>query len=53
MRIQNIQQVRINGKKVTLFDVYELQNNSYVFQYQESVDGHYKKESTLIKKAGL
>lgn len=50
MRIENINNAYINGKKVTIFDVYELDGKDYVYSGQQSIKGHYKRESTILRK---
>lgn len=50
IKLENIEQVYLNGKKATTFQVYELISNSWVYQYSDAVKGHYKKESTILKK---
>lgn len=55
LRIENIQHVRLNGKDVTIFDVYvkhfnKFDQECFVFSNQEKLNGTIKKASTIIKK---
>ena len=55
IRIENIQHIRLNGREVTLFNVYrkhytEDGNEHFVFSGQDSLNGAIKRESTIIKK---
>lgn len=51
IRIENIRNMHMNSKSVTIFDVYVKQDeNTYVFSEQRTLRGHIKKESTIIKK---
>ena len=50
MRILNVEQLYINGRKSTVFDLYELQGDVYVFIGSKSIKGHFKRESTILKK---
>ena len=53
IRIENIRNMHMNSKPVTIFDVYVKQDeNTYVFSEQRTLMGHIKKESTIIKKIG-
>ena len=37
-------------KKVTLFNVYQLLDNSWVFDYDDYISGWYKKADTVLDK---
>lgn len=50
IKLMNIQNVYLNGKKATLFDVYSLKNNTYVFDYNDFIYGWYKRENTVLNK---
>ena len=50
LKITNIQHVYLNGKKVTLFNVYQLLNNTWVFDYKSSIKGWYKRNKTIATK---
>ena len=50
IRLMNIQNAYLNGKKVTIFDVYCLKDNTYIFDYNDYIFGWYKKESTILNK---
>ena len=50
LKVANIQNVYLNGKKVTLFNVYQLLDNSCVFDYNEYISGLYKKADTVLDK---
>ena len=50
LKIQNIQNVYLNGKAVTTFSVYELRDNTWVHDYSTSVCGHWKKAKTIATK---
>ena len=50
IKLMNIQNVYLNGKKVTLFDVYSLKNNTYIFDYNGYIFGWYKRENTVLNK---
>ena len=50
LKVTNIQNVYLNGKKVTLFNVYQLLDNSWVFDYNDCIVGWYKKADTVLDK---
>ena len=50
IKLMNIQNVYLNGKKVTLFDVYYLNDNTWVFDYNDYIFGWYKRENTVLNK---
>ena len=51
LKVVNIQNVYLNGNKVTLFNVYRLNNdNTWIFDYNDYVIGWYKKSSTILDK---
>ena len=50
LKVTNIQNVYLNGKKVTLFNVYQLLDNSWVFDYNDHMSGWYKKPETVLDK---
>lgn len=41
-KAQNLQNVRINGRKATMFDVVSVEGNATIFQTRKYVDGYYK-----------
>lgn len=52
-RIENIQHVYLNNKPVTIFKVYKqnLENSeAYYYDGIHAISGHFKRETTLIKK---
>ncbi len=50
LKIEKIQNVYLNGKAATVFSVYELVGNTWIFDYATSVDGHWKKAKTVATK---
>ena len=50
VKIINVQNVYISNKKVTLFDVYQLINNTWIFDYNASTKGWYKRNKTIATK---
>ena len=50
LKVTNIQNVYLNGKKVTLFNVYQLLDNNWVFDYDDYISGWYKKTATVLDK---
>lgn len=52
-RIDNIQYAYLNNKPVTIFKVYKQNvghSNAYYYDGVCTIYGHFKRESTLIKK---
>ena len=50
LKITNVQNVYMSNKKVTLFDVYILINNTWIFDYNSSIKGWYKRNKTIATK---
>ncbi len=50
LKIQNIQNLNLNGKPATVFSVYQLRDNTWVHDYTTSVAGHWKKAKTIATK---
>lgn len=52
IKLENIQNVYLNGKKATLFNVYSFseKDNAWVFDYNDYIYGWYKRESTILNK---
>ena len=50
IKLMNIQNAILNGKKVTLFDVYSLKGNTWIFDYSDYISGWYKRENTVLNK---
>ena len=50
IKLMNIQNAYLNNKKVTIFDVYRLKDNTYIFDYNDYIFGWYKRESTILNK---
>ena len=50
LKIINVQNVYMNNKKVTLFSVYQLINNTWIFDYNDYIFGWYKRETTILSK---
>ena len=50
LKIINVQNVYMNNKKVTLFSVYQLINNTWSFEYTSSIKGWYKRNKTIATK---
>lgn len=50
IKLKNIQRVYLNGKKVTMFDVYSVKENSYVFDYSDYILGWFKNERVILIK---
>ena len=40
----------MNNRKVTLFDVYQLIDKTWIFDYNSSVEGWYKRNKTIATK---
>ena len=47
----NLSHVKVNGRPVTYFDVYNLVEKTWIFQYRDSVDGHLKTGAGCLRKA--
>ena len=50
IKLCNIQQVYLNGSKVTTFHIYELIDNNYVFCCSDYIHGWFKRHSTILNK---
>lgn len=50
IKIIHIQNVYLNSKKVTIFKVYSLKDETWIFDYNDYIFGWYKRESTILKK---
>lgn len=50
IKVTDIQNVYLSGKKVTLFNVYSLKDNTWIFDYNAYIFGWYKKPSTVLDK---
>lgn len=50
MRAFNIEQILLNGKKYTSFKLYLEDSGLLVFQSLQYIKGHFKKESTVLRK---
>ena len=50
LKVTNIQNVYLNDKKVTLFNVYQLLDNCWVFDYNDYISRWYKKADTVLDK---
>ena len=50
LKINNVQNVYMNNKKATLFDVYKLTGNTWIFDYNSSIQGWYKRSKTIATK---
>ena len=50
LKIINVQNVYMNNKKVTLFDVYQLIDKTWIFDYNASIKGWYKRNKTIATK---
>ena len=50
LKIINVQNVYMNNKKVTLFSVYQLIDKTWVFDYNSSIKGWYKRNKTIATK---
>ena len=50
LKVVNIQNVYLNDKKVTLFNVYRLNNDNWIFERNDYIVGWYKKSSTILDK---
>ena len=50
IKLTNVQNVYLNGKKVTIFNVYSLKDNTWIFDYNDYIFGWYKRESTILNK---
>lgn len=49
IKLQNVQNVYLNGKKATTFHIYSLVDNVWVFDYNDFIYGWFKRESTILK----
>ena len=50
IKVCNVQNVYLNGTKTTTFNVYSLIENTWFFDYNDSIIGWYKKSSTVLDK---
>ena len=50
LKIINVQNVYMNNKKVTLFDVYQLIDKTWIFYYNSSIKGWCKRNKTIATK---
>ena len=50
LKITNVQNAYMNNKKVTLFDVYQLIDKTWIFDYNSSIIGWYKRNKTIATK---
>lgn len=50
MTIANIQNIYLNGRKVTTFDIFEYEDNVRIYCGTDYIDGWYKRESTIERK---
>lgn len=50
IKVVNVQNVYLNGEKVTTFYVYKLINSTWFFDYNDHIYGWYKKSSTVLDK---
>ena len=50
LRALDINQVLLNSKKYTAFKLYQESGGLLVFQSNQYIKGHYKKESTVLRK---
>ena len=50
IKVCNIQQVYLNGSKVTTFHIYEFIDNRYVFCYSDCIYGWFKRPSSILNK---
>ena len=50
LKITNVQNVYVNNKKVTLFDIYMLKDNTWIFDYNSSIKGWHKRNKTIANK---
>ena len=50
IKVCNVQNVFLSGTKATTFDVYSKIGNDWIFDYNDSIIGWYKKPSTVLDK---
>ena len=50
LRALEIEQILLNGKKYTAFSLYHEVEGRLDFLYKQYIKGHYKKESTILRK---
>ena len=50
LKIINVQNVYMNNKKVTMFSVYQLIDKTWIFDYNASIEGWYKRNKTIATK---
>lgn len=50
MKISNIENIYVNGRKATIFSKYELDGNVWVFVGNDYINGWFKRESTILRK---
>ena len=50
IKLMNVQHIYLNGKKATIFDMYSLKDNTWIFDYNDCIVGWYKRENTILSK---
>lgn len=52
LKLNNVQHIYLNGKAKTMFSVYsfDVKSHCFVFDYNDVIDGHYKRKSTIARK---
>ena len=50
IKLMNVQHVYLKDKKATIFDVYSLKDNTWLFDYNDYIFGWYKRENTILNK---
>jgi hypothetical protein len=49
-KVTDVEHILYNGKPHTVFKLWRLVNNAWVFQDKYGVKGHFVRHSTLLKK---
>lgn len=49
-KVTDVEHINFNGKPHTIFKLWRLVDNDWVFQGKYGVKGHFVRHSTLIKK---
>ena len=49
IKLMNVQHIYLKGKKATIFEVYSLKGNVWIFDYNDFIYGWFKRESTILK----
>ena len=50
LKVCNVQNVYLSGRRVTMFDVYTLKDGAWIFDYNDYIHGWYKRADTVLDK---